>query len=63
VICSCRHEFTPSAETFHGPQVFTDSETGAAWLYLLLHNCPACGSTRALVMFCDEPDEEELAAE
>lgn len=60
--CSCNHEFAPSAETFVAPQFFT-TETGAVWLYLILHNSPCCKSTRALIMFCDEPDEEALAAE
>lgn len=56
--CSCNHSFAPSSETFVGPQLFADSETGAVWLYLLLFNCPACGSTRTLVMFEDVEDVE-----
>ncbi len=61
MICSCKHEFTPTAETYCGTQLYTES-TGAVWLYLLLHNCPSCGSTRAQTMFCDEPEAAEEAA-
>ncbi len=62
MICSCHHSFAPSAETFHAPQVFTDHDTGIAWLYLLLFTCPACSSTRAMVMF-DATSEDELEFE
>ncbi len=60
--CSCSHTFAPSAETFVAPQLFSDSDTSAVWLYLLLHNCPACGSTRTLVMFQDIESDEQLEA-
>lgn len=61
--CSCGASFAPTTATFHAPQVFTDSETGASWLYLLLHNCPVCASTRALVLFdATGGEEEELEA-
>lgn len=63
IACSCSRSFAPTAETFYAPQVFTDSGTGVSWLYLLLHNCPFCKSTRALVMFdATGSEEEELDA-
>ena len=68
ILCSCQHHFAPTAETFNGPQLFTDHATGESWLYLLLFTCPRaeCASTRALVMFNgmgDEDEETPLAAE
>ena len=63
--CSCGNQFAPGPDNHRGPQLFSDARTGEVYLYLQLYNCPACGSTRALVMFCGEPDEDEpaLAAE
>jgi hypothetical protein len=63
VRCSCGHTFAPSAETFTGTQLFTDHDTGAVYLYLLLYGCPRCASTRCIVFFdtTDEADEDERA--
>ena len=61
--CSCGQSFAPSVETFHGPQLFTDRETGAVWMYLLLYRCPRCASTRALVMFENVEDIESERSE
>jgi hypothetical protein len=53
----------PAAENYNGPQIFSDPETGAVDVYLLLFTCPRreCRSTRALVMF--RGPEEAQAAE
>ena len=60
--CSCHHEFAPSAATYVGTQHFTDLDTGHVWLILVCHNCPACGSTRTVVMHEDIEDAESLDA-
>lgn len=65
--CSCDHRFEPSPETFHAAQVIPDIQ------YCLLYTCPACSSTRAILMYesyelaihfgeADEEHEEILLA-
>jgi hypothetical protein len=60
VRCSCNHVFATTAETYAGTQLCTDEATGAAWLILILHNCPACCSTRAIIMHEDIENAEHL---
>ncbi len=64
MICSCQHEFTPSAKTFYAPQFFPALATGEpVWLYTVLHRCPMCATLRSLVMFdATGGEEEELDA-
>lgn len=61
--CACSHDFTTDASTYRGTQLFTDTDTGAVWLYLVLFACPACHSTRARVMYEDVADDESERAE
>lgn len=56
--CSCGASFEPCAETYRGEQDY-GVELQA------LHNCPACHSTRAIVLWqaLSEKPEEAQAAE